>query len=189
MGVISPAQISDGTTMDGADVNNPINTIANEFNGNIDNNNIKTGAAIATAKLASDAGITDAMITASTITGTKLAGTYRLTRQNDTANVTEATAKIYTGWGVITPGVAAVASETVTFPAAFTSAPIVILTSGGDNASLTTYGSGGANVKDTIVGEAISVTTTQFTARLQARDNTNWAAGNTVFYQWFAIGI
>lgn len=52
MAIISPAQISDGTTIDAADVNNPINTIANEFNGNIDNNNIKTAAAIDGSKIA-----------------------------------------------------------------------------------------------------------------------------------------
>jgi hypothetical protein len=35
-----------------AAINSPINTIADEFNGNIDNDNIKTGAAIDGAKLA-----------------------------------------------------------------------------------------------------------------------------------------
>lgn len=52
MGLISPTQVSDGTTADASDVNNPINTIANEFNGNIDNSNIKTAAAISGSKLA-----------------------------------------------------------------------------------------------------------------------------------------
>lgn len=53
MGLISPTQVVDGTTADASDVNNPINTIANEFNGNIDNANIKTAAAIDGSKLAS----------------------------------------------------------------------------------------------------------------------------------------
>jgi len=39
--------------MDASDVNTPINTIANEFNGNIDNANIKASAAIDASKLAS----------------------------------------------------------------------------------------------------------------------------------------
>lgn len=52
MGSVSPAQVSDGTTIDASDVNNPINTIANEFNGNIDNTNIKAAAAITGSKLA-----------------------------------------------------------------------------------------------------------------------------------------
>jgi hypothetical protein len=57
MAIVSPAQIVDGTTIDAADVNNPINTLANEFNGNIDNNNIKSNASIDAAKLA-DSSIT-----------------------------------------------------------------------------------------------------------------------------------
>ena len=52
MGLISPQQVSDGTTADSSDINTPINTIANEFNGNIDNANIKTAAAIDGSKLA-----------------------------------------------------------------------------------------------------------------------------------------
>lgn len=52
MATVSPAQVSDGTTMDASDVNNPINTIANEFNGNIDNSNIKSAAAIDASKIA-----------------------------------------------------------------------------------------------------------------------------------------
>ncbi len=58
MGLISPAQVSDGSTADASDVNSPINTIANEFNGNIDNANIKSAAAIDASKLASGS-ITD----------------------------------------------------------------------------------------------------------------------------------
>tara|TARA_R110000868_G_scaffold267_2_gene2323 strand:+ start:6875 stop:7534 length:660 start_codon:yes stop_codon:yes gene_type:complete len=72
MAIISPAQISDGTTIDAEDVNNPINTIANEFNGNIDNNNIKTAAAIDGAKLA-DTSITTAKIADGAITAPKIA--------------------------------------------------------------------------------------------------------------------
>lgn len=59
MSLISPAQISDGTTIDAADVNNPINTIANDYNGNIDNSNIKSAAAIDGAKVATNTVNTD----------------------------------------------------------------------------------------------------------------------------------
>lgn len=52
MGLISPQQVSDGSTADASDINTPINTIANEFNGNIDNANIKSAAAIDASKLA-----------------------------------------------------------------------------------------------------------------------------------------
>lgn len=60
MGTVSVSFPADGTTIDVADYNNPITTIVNEINGNLDNANIKTGAAIATSKLADDAGITPA---------------------------------------------------------------------------------------------------------------------------------
>jgi hypothetical protein len=62
MGLISPTQVNTNDAIVKGLWNDPINTIANEFNGNIDNANIKSGAAIATAKLASDAGITAGMI-------------------------------------------------------------------------------------------------------------------------------
>lgn len=62
MATINVSLPSDGSTADVADYNTPITTIVNEFNGNIDNANIKTGAAIATAKLATDAGIVYGML-------------------------------------------------------------------------------------------------------------------------------
>lgn len=61
MGTISVTNISDGTTGDAADVNSQINTIVSEFNGNIDNANIKALAAISGSKLA-DASITNAKL-------------------------------------------------------------------------------------------------------------------------------
>lgn len=68
MGIISVSLPADGSTADVADVNTPITTIVNEFNGNIDNDNIKSGAAIATSKLASDNGIAAGMLSSSAIT-------------------------------------------------------------------------------------------------------------------------
>jgi hypothetical protein len=54
MGQISLSLPADGTTIEASDVNNPLNTILNEFNGNIDDNNIKTAANINAAKLNSN---------------------------------------------------------------------------------------------------------------------------------------
>lgn len=51
MGTVSTTLPSDGQTIDSSDVNTPINAILAEFNGNIDDNNIKTGANINGAKL------------------------------------------------------------------------------------------------------------------------------------------
>ena len=71
MANISVSLPSDGSTADAADLSSPINTIVNEFNGNIDNSNIKSGAAIATSKLADDAGITTAKIADGAVTDAK----------------------------------------------------------------------------------------------------------------------
>lgn len=75
MGVVSVSLPADGTVADVSDYNTPITTIVNEFNGNIDNANIKTGAAIATSKLADDAGISAAKLADGAVTGSKLATT------------------------------------------------------------------------------------------------------------------
>jgi hypothetical protein len=72
MALINVSLPSDGTTADVSDYNTPVNTIVNEFNGSIDNANIKTGAAIATSKLASDEGIVNGMVADSAITPEKL---------------------------------------------------------------------------------------------------------------------
>jgi hypothetical protein len=61
MAIISVSLPADGETADVADVNTPITTIVNEFNGNIDNANIKSGAAIDGSKLA-DTSITNAKL-------------------------------------------------------------------------------------------------------------------------------
>lgn len=51
MGTVSVTLPSDGSTIDASDVNSPINTIVAEFNGNIDDDNIKTAANINGSKL------------------------------------------------------------------------------------------------------------------------------------------
>lgn len=51
MGTVSTTLPSDGQTIDASDVNTPINAILAEFNGNIDNDNIKTAANISGSKL------------------------------------------------------------------------------------------------------------------------------------------
>jgi hypothetical protein len=56
MATISLTLPADGQTIDASDVNNPFNTIAAEINGNLDNSNIKAGAAIDRSKIA---GFTD----------------------------------------------------------------------------------------------------------------------------------
>lgn len=76
MGLITVPQVADGDTAEASDINTPVNTIADEFNGNIDNANIKSGAAIATSKLADDAGITNAKLSTD-ISPAKFANPYK----------------------------------------------------------------------------------------------------------------
>lgn len=53
MGIITqPVTYADGNTLTAANLNSSLNTIYNEFNGNIENANVKSGAAIAESKIA-----------------------------------------------------------------------------------------------------------------------------------------
>lgn len=54
MGTIITSLPTDGSTADVSDYNTPITTIVNELNGNLDNANIKSAAAIDGSKLADD---------------------------------------------------------------------------------------------------------------------------------------
>ncbi len=73
MGTISITVPSAGEPRTAASVANPLNTIKNEINGNLDNNNIKAGANIAYSKLALTGGIVNADINAAAaISWTKL---------------------------------------------------------------------------------------------------------------------
>lgn len=109
-------------------------------------------------------------------------------RQDNTTNAYQSGNTVtLTGWGYIVPGAANTGVETVTFGVTFTQAPIVIVSGGGDATSATTYGSGAATVKG-MFAIAESINTTGFNARVRSSDATSWSAGNTVFYQWIAIG-
>jgi hypothetical protein len=72
MANISVSLPADGETADASDYNTPINTIVTEFNGNIDNSNIKANAAISGSKIADDAGITTAKLADASVTGAKI---------------------------------------------------------------------------------------------------------------------
>lgn len=73
MGLISPTQSADGETIEASDINNPVNTIANEFNGNIEAVNIKD-ATITGAKIAAGTVTTSNLVDAS-VTNAKLSTT------------------------------------------------------------------------------------------------------------------
>jgi hypothetical protein len=95
VGLISVSQSADGETAEAADINGPVNTIANEINGNLDNANIKTAAAIATSKLATDAGISTGMVADAAITPAKFTNPYKFAVHRGSAqNVGSAATKV-----------------------------------------------------------------------------------------------
>lgn len=88
MGVISkPYTFTSGTTIASAQSNSNFDTIYNEFNGNIENANIKSGAAIDTSKIS---GTAVNLSSDQTLTGKKtFAGTVQtITSASDGATVT-----------------------------------------------------------------------------------------------------
>lgn len=145
--------------------------------------------AVTTAKI-NDLAVTTAKLADAAVTGVKI-GSYNAKRQNDTTNTTENTAKIQTGWGRITQGGgSAYGIETVTFPEAFTTVPIVIVVHGGDRSAAQgagNYGQGGNNVHGQVFGAALEPTTTNFKAKIGATAG-NYSNGDTTYYQWIAIG-
>lgn len=107
-------------------------------------------------------------------------------RQDDTSNSDKTNPRILTGWGVIVPGATTVGNETVTFGLTFAQRPIVVISSGGDNAAGTlTLGAGTAAVNN-FYAEAHTVTTTGFSARVISASA--WDANDSAFYHWIAIG-
>lgn len=113
---------------------------------------------------------------------------YKVNRQDDTTNSIVTNARIETGWGVapVTSGQAGI-SEVVNFRNSFKDLPIVTCTFGGDNATLSTYGNGGANIK-ACHARAVSVTRAGFAAIVSTADNSNYTSNGYIFYQWVAIG-
>lgn len=82
MSNISFTEITDGSTIDASDVNGPLNTIYDDYNGGIDSNNLATNA-VTTAK------ITDANVTMPKISNPYKFSVYRNAAWN-TPNAAEA---------------------------------------------------------------------------------------------------
>ena len=172
-------------TATGGDTNISINLVTKGAGSVLANNTL-----IATAN--NNLNLTNKTIDA-TGTGNSITNVsnFGFSRRNNTTNITEAGAKIQTGWVAIavastTPN----ASATITFPVAFTNVPIVNCTFGGDTAGATsTLGSGAANVQGA-GAMARSVTTTTFIATAGTFNAANnWTSGNTVYIHWTAIGV
>jgi hypothetical protein len=109
-------------------------------------------------------------------------------RQDDTTNTSYgAGLKVYSGWGVIAISNGTTTyNETVTFPAAFTNKPIVIVAPGGDNTTNSGYGSGDNIISGSWTAKAVSITNSTFKSYLIS---TAVGANGYVWYQWIAVGV
>lgn len=111
-----------------------------------------------------------------------------LKRQDNTTSSTEGNVLIQYGYGVMPTGVTSLKSESVTFPVAYDSAPIVLVSaSGDDTGGATSYTSAGAE-ECIMFAYSHSVTASGFTIRVRSEGAVNWSSGATVFYSWAAIG-
>lgn len=107
--------------------------------------------------------------------------------QANTSNSVRDNVLIQHGFGVLQAGAAASFSETVTFPTAYASIPIVFACAGGDDtAGSSTLGAGGAEDQSFHV-HPITVTATNFVAR--GRAVANWAGSTSQFYHWLSMGV
>lgn len=176
MGIISVSLPSDGQTADAADVNTPINTIVNEFNGNIDNANIKSAAAIATSKIAADGGLTRASLQYGLVRqrqgGTTGDATYWT---SGTSNTDTSGKALFMQAGSI--GTSSGGDTTITFPTAFSFVPLILVSVNGGNA-----GTGG--VTQNCFAEVVSKTTT--TAVIRTFNTSGGQSDQNV--AWLAIG-
>lgn len=110
--------------------------------------------------------------------------------QANTTNSVRDSVLIQHGYGVMAGTTSdSVLSETVTFPTAYDSAPVVLIAFGGDDTgSGTTLGDGGNEIEAGLYVKARTVTTTTFIAQLN-KIGSNFGANGTFFYHWLAIGV
>lgn len=110
-------------------------------------------------------------------------------RNNNGTSADEPNALIQSGWLAWRPGAVNASNQSITFPKAYTNPPVVVVSFGGDTGTTSsTLGAGGANVNNA-AAEAIAISTTGFTTRIASIGASAWAAGNTVYVQWIAIGV
>ena len=170
MGSISFTQISDGTGIDASDVNTPLKTIYDEFNGGIDSNNIDTSG-VATANIANSA-VTADKIANATITAAKLSSSFGTSGKVVLGNV-------MIQWGSATSssigtGAYAEATTNITFGTAFASTP---------TATVSMSDIGGT------VGEYIVVNSLSTTALSVICGHVAAASSSTPTIRWIAIGL
>ena len=109
MSLISKTSITDGSTIDASDVNSPLDTIYNDYNGNIDGNNIASTANISVANVTASGSVT---ATTSVISDTFAEKTAGAGVTMDSFAIKDGVPKNWNGW--ITP------DETWTYASAST---------------------------------------------------------------------
>lgn len=123
------------------------------------------------------------------IDGTKISS-YSGKIQRNTANTSETSMVIQAGWGRFEAPSGSAVNEAVTFPAAFSSAPIVLVSPGGGVSGSTSANYPGTSISylDNMQAIANNQSTTGFTVSLTRSNSAAFSNTTTVFYTWIAIG-
>lgn len=192
MGTISkPNTFSSSTTISSSEVNDNFDVLYNEVNGNISAANLATDS-VTTAKIA-DSNVTTAKIADDAVTSAKLAEAFIRGRyQANTTNSSPTGLILQHGWGfLVGDGANTYRTEAITYPTAFSSAPIVIVTYLGFVTTGTTPTSPASfasshHTAGAMTINAYATTTTGFNIamRLYTTMPTNQNQG----YSWIAIG-
>lgn len=186
MSSISFTAITDGSTIDASDVNTPLNTIYDDYNGGIDSNNLADNA-VTTAKI-TDANVTTDKIADDAVTPAKAGDLAKaVNRQDNTTDSVVTDQLIQYGWGFIQVGAVSSAHETVTFPVAYDSAPIVVCSFLGKKTSdPTTVGDTTSLHDATTSAKPYTIAAASFVVYI----NTEAAFTNNdrAIYSWIAIG-
>ena len=157
---------SDDEELTASDLNQGFDDIIDVVNGGLDSTNV-------------------------TLTTTSMSDAPKaVNRQDNTTNNTVSNQLIQTGWGFIIGNGTALLSEAVTFPVAFDSAPIVMITAGG--AKATSAGAPATVDDDPTAGnccaQASNQSTTGFTAKIHGVNSYTMGSTYNFIYQWVAIG-
>ena len=111
-----------------------------------------------------------------------------ISRHNNGSSISLSDAKIEVGWGWMQFSSSTTQiSESISFNTSFSSAPIVLATAGGDAGNVpAVYGTGGANIHGNQTIKTYNITNTGFGVTLSSTGT--YTSGQTVYYQWVAIG-
>lgn len=114
-------------------------------------------------------------------------------KQSNVTNSTVGGARIEAGWGWmqnITGAAVGQMSEVVTFGTAFSSAPLVFLTFGGDAGNVpAVYGTGTRVSFGSAATNASDISASQFQATCTFASGGTLPNNSTIYYQWLAIGV